>query len=138
MTKKKFVLDAWAILALLQGEEPAATRIKELLEEALDQSIELSVSMINLGEVYYRIGKAKGQEQAEKVFIDIQRLPISFISTTDERIIAAAKLIMLHPISYANAFAASASLEKKAILVTGDPELISLEGIIQLEKLNRM
>ena len=30
----KIVLDAWAILAYLQGEEPAATRVSEVLKEA--------------------------------------------------------------------------------------------------------
>ena len=32
--KMRFVLDAWAILALLQKEEPAASRVKELMDGA--------------------------------------------------------------------------------------------------------
>ena len=59
--KGRFVLDAWAVLALLQKEEPAASRVKRLLEDAQESNIELFISIINLGEVIYRIGKVKGE-----------------------------------------------------------------------------
>ena len=37
-----FVLDAWAILALLQKEEPAASRVLQLLQESdVQASIEV-------------------------------------------------------------------------------------------------
>lgn len=74
-----FVLDAWALLAFLQGEEPAASRVKSLLQEARN----------------------------EKVIV----------------------------YSYADAFAASTSLQHGAILLTGDPELLELAGKFPLEKL---
>jgi ribonuclease VapC len=61
---RRFVLDAWAILALIQSEEPAATQVKQLLEEAQTGQISLFISIINLGEVYYQIGKVKGQNEA--------------------------------------------------------------------------
>ena len=54
----RFVLDAWAVLALLQGEEPAASRVKTLLNAAREGAVELFISILNLGEVIYRIGKS--------------------------------------------------------------------------------
>ena len=54
---KQYVLDSWALLALLQGEEPAAARVKEILIEGERQQAALLISIMNLGEVYYRVGR---------------------------------------------------------------------------------
>jgi PIN domain nuclease of toxin-antitoxin system len=61
-----FVLDAWAILALLQKEEPASSRVLQLLQESDVRKNKLYVSIINLGEVYYRIGRVKGKKEADE------------------------------------------------------------------------
>ena len=79
----KFVLDAWAILALLQGEEPAANQIKQLLEEAQTQQIALYISIINLGEVFYQVGKVKGESEARQTLSQIGALNLSVISATE-------------------------------------------------------
>ena len=55
--RRRLVLDAWAVLALLQQEEPAASRVRQLMEDAERGNIELFISIINFGEVYYRIGR---------------------------------------------------------------------------------
>jgi hypothetical protein len=49
----KIVLDAWAILAYLQREEPAASRVREILKKAEARQVDLFVSLINVGEVFY-------------------------------------------------------------------------------------
>lgn len=135
--KETYILDAWALLAFLQGEEPAAGHVKELLEDALAQNTKLLVSSINLGEVYYRVGKTRSQDEAEKILSDVRRLPVEIISATDERVFEAARLKMMHSISYADAFAAAVTLEFNAILLTGDPELLLLEEQVRIEKLHR-
>ena len=133
----RFVLDAWAVLAFLQKEEPAASRVKQLLEETWEGYNEFFMSMINLGEVYYRIGKMKGEREAEETLKDIRRLPLTIVPVTEGMVFAAARLKMTYPISYVDAFAAAAAEELNAILVTGDPELGQLEHLIQIEKLER-
>lgn len=135
--KKRFVLDAWAILAFLQKEEPAATRIKGLLEEAEEGTAELFISIINLGEVIYRIGKVKGEGEAQETLNQIRRLSLTIVPATEETVFAAARLKMRYAISYADAFAAAAAEEVGAILVTGDPELKQLGDRIRVEKLER-
>lgn len=132
-----FVLDAWAILALLQKEEPAASRVLQLLQEANRQGLKLYISIINLGEVFYRIGRIKGRKEAEESLKSLYQLPISILPATDQIVLEAASLKMELPISYADAFAAAETQRLKATLVTGDPELISLKGGIQIEKLKR-
>jgi ribonuclease VapC len=135
--KPRFVLDAWAVLALLQKEEPAASRVKQLLEETGKGNVELFISVINLGEVYYCIGKAKGESEARETLDDIRRLSLTVVPVTDEAVFNAARLKMSYAISYADAFAAAAAEELDAVLVSGDPELEQLEDRIRLEKLER-
>lgn len=87
---QRFVLDAWALLAFLQKEEPAAGRIRQLLEEAALEQTQLFISIINLGEVFYRIGKIKGETNALETLDQIRRLRITVLSATDEAVWAAA------------------------------------------------
>lgn len=135
--KRRFVLDAWAILALLQGEEPAASRVRELLSEADKGEIVLLISMINLGEVVYSVGRAKGESEAQDTLDEMRRLPLAVVPATEEAVLAAAHLKMQHATSYADALAASTAETEGATLVTGDPELAQLEGAIELERLER-
>ena len=137
MMKPRFVLDAWAVLALLQGEEPAASRVKRLLEDAEEGKAEISLSIINLGEVYYRVGRVKGEDEAISTLGLIRRLAISTVPATEKAVIAAATLKMQHAISHADAFAVAAAKEADATLVTGDPELVQLSCDVQIERLVR-
>jgi len=135
--KPRFVLDVWAVLAFLQKEEPAASRVKELLELALKGEAQVSISIINLGEVVYRVGKVKGEAQARQTLDQIQRLPLTIVSAGDEAVFSAVDLKMRHAISYADAFAAATAEQQDAILVTGDPELTQLAHEIDIEELKR-
>lgn len=134
---KRFVLDAWAVLALLQKEEPAASRVKSLLEKAQRQQLRLFISVINLGEVYYSMGKALGEAETQKALNVFRQLEVEVVPAVDERVFAAANFKIHHRISYADAFAASTANEFSAVLVTGDPELIALREEITLEELTR-
>jgi len=135
--KKKFVLDAWAILALLQMEEPAASRVKMLLEEGEAGNIKLFISIINFGEVVYRVGKVKGELAAQETMEDIRQLALTIVPADEESVFRAVKFKIRFPISYADAFAAAAAEALDATLVTGDPELLQLAHLIHLEKLHR-
>ena len=135
--KQRFVLDAWAFLAFLQNEQPAASRLRQLLEEAGKGTPELFVSTINIGEVYYRVGRVKGEQEADKTLELIRLLPVMVLPASEDAVLAATRLKMSYPISYADAFAGTAAAELGAVLVTGDPELIQLEHLIPLEMLRR-
>ena len=134
---KAFVLDAWAFLALLQKEEPAASRVRRLLQEGMSQKVKLYLSIVNLGEIYYRVGRIKGRSEAEETLKTLSRLSITILPATDTIVMAAAALKMEFPISYADAFAAAEAKQQDAVLVTGDPELFQLRGFIKVEKLKR-
>jgi uncharacterized protein len=134
---ERYVLDAWALLAFLKREEPAATRVRELLVQSEQGTVDLSLSIINLGEVYYRLGRLAGRSRAVQTLDQIRGLPLTMVSASDDMVMAAAELKMKHPLAYADAFAAALARALDATLVTGDRELEQLQGYIQLEKLRR-
>ncbi len=134
---QRYVLDAWALLAMLQGEEPAASRVRQLLAEGEQRQVDLRLSIVNLGEVYYRIGKRSDRATAQDTISQIRRLPLTIVSATDELVWAAAELKMEFALSYADAFAAALAASTDAILVSGDPEFDQIHDRVSLEKLQR-
>jgi uncharacterized protein len=120
------VLDAWAILAWVGDEAPAAEEVDLLLKKSEQGSIRLFVSIINLGEVYYRLAK-RNPDVADRVRNELPAGPINVISVTDEQVWQAAGLKAEYSISYADAFAASLAIEMGAELVPGDPDFQELE-----------
>ncbi|MFO7917170.1 MAG: PIN domain-containing protein [Anaerolineales bacterium] len=135
--KQHFVLDAWAFLALLQAEEPAASRVKQLLSGAQKNALDLCVSVINLGEVIYRIGRVKDEDEAWKTLDQLRNLPLTVIPATEDAVFAAVDFKIHYTISYADAFAAATADELGAVLVTGDPELLQLGDRVRIERLKR-
>jgi predicted nucleic acid-binding protein len=120
------VLDSWAIIGWLQGEEPARFKVRELLEQASRGETKLSISLINAGEVFYLIAKRHGAAPAERFLADLAMMPIQALLPDRRLILDAARLKSRYPISYADAFAVETARDQNAILVTGDPELRQL------------
>jgi predicted nucleic acid-binding protein len=131
------VLDAWALLAFIQGEEPAASRVMQLIGQAEQKRVQLVMSWINLGEVYYNIGRRKGLDEAMETLNEILLLPIGLYDVKKRDILAAAENKMNFTISYADAFAIALTQSLNATIVTGDPEIIGLDDAIRVEKLER-
>ena len=134
---EQVVLDAWALLAFLQREEPAAAAVNELLIRAARDASEPHVSMISIGEVYYRSGRARGRDAADRVLAILRALPIIIHPADDDAVLAAARCKTNHAISYADAFAVSLSASLDAELVTGDPELWRLDSQIRIRRIRR-
>ena len=133
----KIVLDAWALLALIFKEEPAASKVKELFKDEAGSRASIHISWINLGEVFYTIARRKGLEAAESVLDDIQILPIRLHVPSKADILAAATVNSKHRVSYADAFAVSLAQKINGTIVTGDPEIILLKGVVKIEPLSR-
>ena len=133
----KYLLDSWAILAYLKKESPADQRVLELLEKARDGKVLLFLSVINLGEIYYIVGRARGEDTAQYILEEIKRLPIEILPVDETDVLAAARWKMQYPMAYADAFAASAAQDLQAILLTGDPELLALKDLLEIEILKR-
>ena len=133
----KIVLDAWALLALIFKEEPAASKVKELFKDEAGSRASVHISWINLGEVFYTIARRKGLEAAEIVLDDIQILPVRLHVPSKADILAAAMVKSKHRVSYADAFAVSLAQKINGTIVTGDPEIILLKDVVNIESLSR-
>lgn len=130
------VLDAWALLAYLQGEEPAASRVKTVLQEAEARRVTLYISLINVGEIFYIIGRRQREEAAEETLEELHQLPLTIVPPEPDTVMKAARLKMYHALSYADAFAAVTAQTFNGTLMTGDPELLQLTDLIIVEKLS--
>jgi len=122
-------LDAFALLAWLQNE-PGADLVEDALDRAAkEDSFHCFLSVINLGEVYYRLVRIRGSDEADTFWEEAHRgiLPVTLVTPTPTRVRQAARLKAMYPIAYADAFAAQLAREKQVPLLTGDPELKVLE-----------
>ncbi len=129
------VLDAWAIMAWLKGQQPAAGRVRLLLEANDHRERKLFMNIVNLGEVFYLSVKAKDLAYGERVLENL-RPRIATVPASDELVMRAAHFKARHAISYADAFAAATAIGRGSPLVTGDPELRTMaeqEKTLKLE-----
>lgn len=136
-SQEKIVLDAWAVLALLFGEEPAATAVRDVFVKKDTSTSSIHMSWINLGEVYYIVRRKKGSDAADAVLEDIQLLPITLDEPSKSDILSAAKLKASHKLAYADAFAVSLAQKIHGTLFTGDPEIILLGETVKVQPLSR-
>ena len=131
------VLDSWALVAFFE-DEPAASQVEEVLDQASTNQHRLFLSAINWAEIYYSTMREVSQEAADRHAEIIAQLPIEIVGLTDDLQLArqAAIFKARHRLSSADAFAAALAKEKRAELLTGDPEFRVLEGEIKLHWLN--
>jgi predicted nucleic acid-binding protein len=111
-------LDSWAVLAWLDGDEPAASAVQEAFDAERPW-----MSWLNIGEVAYQLERRHGADEAAVVVRRV-RAAVSLDDVTPERVLAAAHIKAVHPIAFADCFAAATALAREATLFTGDPELV--------------
>ncbi|HTD66568.1 MAG TPA: PIN domain-containing protein [Candidatus Limnocylindria bacterium] len=125
------VLDAHALLAFFRGED-AGVPVKELLHKAATADRPLHMTEVNYAEVKYMLLKKDGAEAWEQAEDVLKSLPLEFHPATRTLADIAADFKARFKISLADAFAAALAKEKKAELVTGDPEFKPLEKEIKI------
>jgi predicted nucleic acid-binding protein len=132
---ERYVLDSYAILALLQDEQ-GAERVKAVLREAQAGQAQAAMSLINLGEVAYIVERRWGQTRLRDVLAYLTAVPLQIIEAAYPQTLAAAHLKANYPLSYADAFAAALAQELDATLLTADPEFTAVAHLIQIEWLD--
>lgn len=126
------VLDAHALLIYLRNE-PGYDLVQKAFDKASERGVNLVMSRMNWGEVYYILNRKHGKAQAKEVIDLIDMLPIDFISVDDDQVKAAAEIKSQNSLSYADCFAAALAKMYKAKLLTGDPEFKVLEKEIKIQ-----
>jgi predicted nucleic acid-binding protein len=112
-------LDSWAILAWLDGEEPALSRV----EASMDTRP--VASWVNLVEVYYRVERDHGRETADETLADL-RAALALDLPGTARMIEVARLKARASIALGDCFAVATAAAHGFVLLTGDPEIIGL------------
>lgn len=127
------VLDSWALMALF-NDEPAADEVEALLEKAAAGKLQLVMSVVNWGEIYYSVARGASLALAERKAGEIAAMPVEIIGVDNDLVLVrqAAIFKATHKMSYADCFAAALAKAKKAELVTGDPEFRALEKQIKI------
>jgi predicted nucleic acid-binding protein len=125
------VLDSFALIAYFR-DEPGAETVEQLLVTASKKDNPLHMTDVNYAEVKYSILKKDGAQAWEEAAKILQGLPIEFHSTTSALADTAADFKTRFKLSLADAFAAALAKEKKAELITGDPEFKPLAKEISI------
>ena len=125
------VLDSFALIAYFR-DEPGAETMEGLLVSAGKRDNPLFMTDVNYAEVKYSILKKDGAKSWAEAAKVLEGLPIDFQSTTRGLADTAADFKARFKLSLADAFAAALAKEKRAELVTADPEFRPLEKEIKI------
>jgi predicted nucleic acid-binding protein len=118
---KTYVFDASALFAFLQ-KKPGASKVSELLKEAMRGRAAIFMSTVNYGEVYGGVLREHGHERARATMGAVHPLPITFVDATPQRAFQAAEVKAKYKLYYLDSFAAALALEHKGTLVTSDSD----------------
>ncbi len=127
-----YVLDSYALIAHLE-DEAGGEQVRKILRAAKAGKTKLYLSAINLGELYYNTFRERGREKADEVVFITEQLPITIVNADMTITLEAARLKGKHPVAYADCFAAALGVQKKAKVVTGDPEFKKYGETVSVE-----
>ncbi len=111
-------------------------RVKEVLETAEGNECRVFLSWINLGEVMYIVERERGLKLAREVLARVRKSRTGWWRQC-QALLEAAHIKANYPIAYADAFAAVVALSENEVVITGDPEFKEVEGLVQVEWLER-
>jgi len=129
---KSAVLDSYALLAFLE-DEPGAEKVQRFFEQADRSRMELFMSVVNWGEVYYSLCRSKGAARAEEALLIIEQLPVRLLDVTRDFMRRVAHLKANHAVAPGDCFAAALAVERDCPVVTGDREFRKLGNFVKVE-----
>ncbi len=116
----------------LLEDPPGAGRVEELIDEALQAKRDLLRRVVDWGEVFYSIWRARGRETAERAVTAISQLSIEIVDVDLELTKLAAAIRAQHKLPYADYLAASLALRRKGELVTADKKFVQVEKLVKI------
>ncbi len=131
------MLDANALSGFFEGRPRVAERIRQLIDEARREDVPLLMSAVTWGEVFYIEWRWHGEGMAWQLEGMLRELPIAIIGVELERASRAGALKQKHGLGYADSFAAELAIERRAWLVTADPEFSKVGKVLSVLALPR-
>jgi predicted nucleic acid-binding protein len=135
--RRLYVLDANALIGLFEDRRGTAGKVEQLLQRAFLDDEPLLISAVNWGEVFYIEWRYHGEAKAREAEARLRELPITVVSVDQVRASRSGAIKQKHSLGYADAFAAELAIERKAWLVTADPEFLKLGNELQVFPLPR-
>jgi len=117
--KEIFVLDACALIALLEKEK-GMEKVHDLYRRALSKDVMLIMNRINLFEVYYGILRNYGSQKAAELLKTVAQSPITVTEWTDNLFVESGRLKAGNKISLADSIALAEAFVSGGSLVTCD------------------
>ena len=130
--KTVYVLDTFALLAYFQ-DEPGTERVMEVLQSAQKEKCRVCLCMINLGEMLYIVERRRGLTEAQSVLAAIQQAPIEILPADEQTVLAAAHIKANYAVSYADVFTVACAQQLDGVILTGDKEFESVQGVVTVE-----
>jgi len=130
-----YVLDACALVAVLKGEN-GAEAVDNLFQQAVRGNAMLSMSIVNLLEVYYGFIGDIGLSETRDMMNTINSTPLAIIDTVSPRVYHEAARLKgtYHRLSLADAVGVATAIERGGVFVTADHH--ELEAVASKETLN--
>ena len=136
MVSEVYVLDSFAVLALLEGEE-GGEEVLELMRRGERGEVRLMMTWVNVGEVAYIVERRRGKGEVYQVLAALEVGPVEVVEVGRDLALRAGEVKARHAIAYADAFAAALAMREGGEVVTGDPEFRELEEEVGIRWLSR-
>lgn len=118
--KKKYILDACALIAAIKQED-GATTVAELYEEAIEGKINIIINKVNLLEVYYGFRREHGKDYAHAILKSVMDSVVDISDISMDVLIEAGRIKAdYRRISLADAIALAEAYTNDGYIVTAD------------------
>ena len=125
------VLDASAMMVFLE-KESGYEKIKDLFVKAAQTELNLLMTAVNWGEIYYVLVRHHGLQEAEKVMRLIETFPVEIVEVNLNLAKQAALYKAEKKLPFVDAFAAALAKIRKGELMTCDKDFKAVEREIKV------
>ena len=132
MATQIMILDSWGLVAFFEDEQPAAGHLEKILIKAQGADMDLLISAVNLGEVWYSLARAYSDKKADQVIEEIGSLGIQTGPADWEIAHEAAIFKVQGNVAFADCFALALAKMYDTEVVTGDPEFKQFEKLVSI------
>ena len=119
------------VIAYLEDED-AAAKVPDIIADAHEEQISLLMTVVNAGEVWQHRRSTNIRRDADASIKQLRDLGIEFVDADWSLAKDAGYFKSKNKMSFADGFAAALAKQRKAHLVTGDPEFRQIEKEITI------
>ena len=125
---ERYVLDTSAILATWQNED-GSDYVKNLLNKAPREGIELFLSFMTFFEAYYVIKQREGESRALEIYYWLYTLPAERVNLEEDILIKAGDMKVNYKVSAIDAWILATALFKDAAPIHKDKEFDPIKDL---------